>query len=153
MDNHTGSGAINREESSKPVYTLSIASGLSDIPSHSIRQYIDEGLLIPYKLESNRHLFSQNDIERLKVIRSLIRDNGLNFSGIRTLLAMIPCWAIRNCSKEDRLSCGAYDDNFKPCWLASEKGRFCKNENCRECAVYLTIESDGGIKSALKALI
>ena len=34
-----------------PVYTLGIASKLSGIPAHSIRQYIDRGLLIPYKLE------------------------------------------------------------------------------------------------------
>jgi DNA-binding transcriptional MerR regulator len=33
----------------------------SGIPVHSIRQYIDKGLIIPFKKESNRNLFSQVD--------------------------------------------------------------------------------------------
>ena len=52
---------IVEEQSSLPLYTLGIASQLSEIPAHSIRQYIDEGLIIPFKLESKRHLFSQQD--------------------------------------------------------------------------------------------
>ena len=105
MDSQKHLGEIVEEESSLPVYTLGIASQLSEIPAHSIRQYIDEGLIIPFKLESKRHLFSRNDIDRLKMIRSLVRDKGLNFSGVRALMAMIPCWRIRDCSEDDRKTC------------------------------------------------
>jgi MerR family transcriptional regulator/heat shock protein HspR len=138
---------------SKPVFTLAIASQLSGIPAHSIRQYIDEGLLIPYKLESRRHLFSQYDIDRLKLIRNLIREKGLNFAGVRTLLAMVPCWKVRNCPESVRYNCGAYSENFNPCWMASEKGSICKNESCRDCEVYHSIDLDSGIKSVLKDLL
>ena len=141
------------DQSSLPLYTLGIASQLSEIPAHSIRQYIDEGLIIPFKLKSKRHLFSQKDIERLKLIRSYIRDRGLNFSGVRALMAMIPCWSIRGCSEDDRSSCGAYTDNFQPCWEASEKGRLCRNENCRDCEVYHSLNIDTGIKTVLKSLL
>jgi MerR family transcriptional regulator/heat shock protein HspR len=144
---------IVEEESSLPVYTLGIASQLSEIPAHSIRQYIDEGLIIPFKLESKRHLFSRNDIDRLKMIRSLVRDKGLNFSGVRALMAMIPCWSIRDCSEDDRKTCGAYKDNFQPCWEASKKGMLCRNENCRECEVYHSLDIDSGIKTILKSLL
>jgi MerR family transcriptional regulator/heat shock protein HspR len=144
---------IVEEERNMPLYTMGIASQLSDIPAHSIRQYIDEGLIIPFKLESKRHLFSRNDIDRLKLIRSLIRDKGLNFSGVRALMAMIPCWSIRECPKDDRSSCGAYTENFQPCWEASEKGRLCRNENCRECEVYHSLDIDTGIKTVLKSLL
>lgn len=118
------------------VYTLGIASQLSGIPAHSIRQYISEGLLIPYKLETKRHLFSPYDIDRLKLIQHLIREKGLNFSGFRTLFASIPCWQVRDCPEAVRIACGAHSENFLPCWMASEKGSFCKNENCRTCKVY-----------------
>lgn len=144
---------IVEEQSSVPLYTLGIASQLSDIPSHSIRQYIDEGLIIPFKLESKRHLFSRNDIERLKLIKKLLRGRGLNFSGVRALMAMIPCWAIRECSEEDRSTCEAYSDNFQPCWEASEKGQKCKNENCRDCEVYHSLDGDSGIKATLKSIL
>ena len=137
----------------KPVFTLGIASQLSGIPAHSIRQYIDRGLLIPFKLNSKRHLFSPNDIERLKHIHVLIHEWGLNFAGIRALMAMIPCWAIRPCSENDRQSCNAYVDWHYPCWEASEKGRICKNENCRGCKVYKSISEEVDLKSVIKALI
>lgn len=153
MDPAERSGASLELSDNRPVYTLGMASQLAEIPSHSIRQYIDMGLLIPFKLESKRHLFSKNDIDRLKLIRGLIHDKGLNFAGVRSLMAMIPCWAIRDCPESDRKSCGAYTDNFVPCWEASEKGRLCKNENCRDCRVYHTPDLDGGIKEVLKTLL
>jgi MerR family transcriptional regulator/heat shock protein HspR len=141
------------EKSNMPLFTLGIAAQLSEIPAHSIRQYIDEGLIIPYKLESKRHLFSRKDIDRLQVIRALIHDRGLNFSGIRALTAMLPCWSIRDCSEDDRKSCGAYADDFQPCWNSSEKGRHCKNENCRDCVVYQSLDKDAGVKALIKTLL
>lgn len=137
----------------RPVYTLGIASQLSNIPAHSIRQYIDRGLLIPFKLDSNRHLFSPNDIRRLQHIHILIHEKGLNFAGIRAVMGMIPCWAIRKCSESDRAACNAYDDGSYPCWEASEKGRLCKNVDCRECAVYQRITTEIDLKSVIKELI
>ena len=142
-----------KSDEDKPVYTLGVASQLSEIPSHSIRQYVDKGLIIPFKLESNRHLFSQNDISRLKNIHVLIHDKGLNFAGIRALMAMTPCWALRKCPESERLSCNAYLENYDPCWEASKKGRMCRNENCRECDVYKCMSQDVDLKSVLRATI
>ncbi len=153
MNSSKLSGEAGALQTNRPVYTLGVASQLSDIPAHSIRQYIDMGLIIPFKLESGRHLFSQNDIDRLKTIQTLIRKNGLNFAGVRTLMATVPCWAIRDCSENDRSACEAYSENFQPCWEASEKGSLCKNENCRDCEVYRSLDSNGGIKPLLKTLL
>ncbi|MEN8226575.1 MAG: MerR family transcriptional regulator [Bacteroidota bacterium] len=140
-------------DTNRAVYTLGIASRLSNIPAHSIRQYVDRGLLIPFKLDSKRHLFSQNDISRLKHIHLLIHEKGLNFAGIRAMMSIVPCWAICHCSESDRHSCNAYNEDYHPCWEASEKGRMCKNENCRECDVYKTISKVVDLKSVIKALI
>ena len=143
----------NSVESTTPVYTLSITSGLSGIPVHSIRQYIDKGLIIPFKKESSRHLFSQVDILRLKYIHKLLEEDGLNIAGIRTLLALIPCWAIRQCSDKEREKCQAFQSNTYPCWEASEKGTLCKNTDCRECEVYGIVENYSDVKSFLKTII
>ena len=140
-------------ESTSPVYTLSTTSTLSGIPVHSIRQYIDKGLIIPFKKESSRNLFSQVDILRLKFIHKLLDEDGLNIAGIRTLLALIPCWAIRQCSAGEREKCQAYISETYPCWEASEKGTRCKNTNCRECDVYRIVENYPDVKSFLKTLI
>lgn len=140
-------------DDNKPVYTLGVASRLSEIPAHSIRQYIDMGLILPFKLKSKRHLFSPNDISRLKLIRELLHEKGLNFAGVRTLMAMFPCWALRDCPENERESCGAYNEDFCPCWEASDKGRICKNENCRDCKVYQSLDTESGIKSVLKEVL
>jgi len=140
-------------ESTTPVYTMSTISSLSGIPVHSIRQYIDKGLIIPFKKVSSRNLFSQVDILRLKYIHKLLDEDGLNIAGIRTLLALIPCWAITECSLAERQTCQAYHSNSYPCWEASEKGRLCKNTNCRECEVYRIVENYPDLKSFLKTLI
>ena len=143
----------NSITSTTPVYTLSVASNLSGIPVHSIRQYIDKGLMIPFKKESSRNLFSQVDILRLKYIHKLLEKNGLNIAGIRTLLALIPCWALRQCSDEERGKCQAYISETNPCWEASEKGTLCKNTNCRECDVYRSVENYTDVKSFLRTIL
>ena len=140
-------------ESTTPVYTLSTTSSLSGIPVHSIRQYIDKGLIIPFKKESNRNLFSQVDILRLKYIENLLNEDGLNIAGIRKLLSIIPCWTVRDCSKVEQEKCQAYQSDSYPCWEASEKGTLCKNTNCRECDVYRIVENYPDVKSFLKTLV
>jgi len=137
-------------DASKPVLTLGIISQLSGIPAHSVRQYIEKGLIIPYKQDSKRHLFCMNDVSRLKHIHSLIHDQGLNFSGIRSLLAMVPCWSIHSCTEQDREHCEAYSSNTAPCWEASNKGRICKNEECRECEAYTCLSHSMDIKSVIR---
>jgi MerR family transcriptional regulator/heat shock protein HspR len=106
--------------STTPVYTLSITSDISGIPVHSIRQYIDKGLIVPFRKESGRNLFSTVDIQRLKYINKLVDEDGLNIAGIRALIALIPCWAIRQCSTEEREKCEAYLSETYPCWEATE---------------------------------
>src|SRR4030042_6799995 len=143
----------NTVTSTTPVYTLSTTAELSGIPLHSIRQYIDRGLIIPYKKKSSRNLFSQVDILRLKYIHKLLNEGGLNIAGIRTLLSLIPCWAISKCTDEERKNCQAFYSDAYPCWEASEKGARCKNTNCRECKVYRIVEDYPDVKSFIKTLI
>ena len=139
--------------STSPVYTLSITASLSEIPVHSIRQYVDKGLIIPFKKESSRNLFSQVDILRLKYIHKLLDADGLNIAGIRTLLALIPCWAIRQCSDEEREKCQAFLSVTYPCWEASEKGTLYRNTNCRQCEVYGIAENYPDLKSFFRTII
>ncbi len=150
MNTQKKSSTKKEGEANRPLLTLSIVSQLSGIPAHSIRQYIEKGLLIPFKLNSKRHLFSHNDVNRLKHINILINEKGLNFAGISALLSMIPCWTIHGCSLNDRHNCNAYKADLIPCWEASEKGQHCKNENCRECEIYTSLSMSVDLKSVLK---
>lgn len=143
----------NSIDSTTPVFTLSTASVLSGIPVYSIRQYIDKGLIIPFKKQSSRNLFSQVDVLRLKFIHKLLDTGGLNIAGIKALFALVPCWALRHCSDVERKSCISFQSNSYPCWEASEKGTICKNTNCRECEVYRIVENYPDLKSFMKTIV
>jgi len=140
-------------QNTEPLYTLSVASRLSDTPQHSIRQYVHVGLLIPYKTKTNRHLFSNADISRLIWLRKYLGEKNLNFAGIKALLSLIPCWRIKGCDPKMRKDCEAYNTNELPCWEASNKGKECKNTDCRVCKVYQISESNLDIKTFLTEII
>ena len=137
----------------EPLFTLQIASKLSKTSVYSIRQYIDHGLIIPYRKKTNRHLFSQVDIARLQWIRKNLDEHGLNFAGIKTLFSLIPCWVIKPCSPDEYNNCNAYLSTALPCWAASDKSPKCKNSDCRVCDVYRFPEQTPDIKSFLKKFI
>lgn len=141
------------EKIDKPILTLGVCSQLSGVPTHSIQQYVNNALIIPFKLETNRHLFSQSDLVRLKNISFLLHEKGLNFAGIRSLMAMIPCWTITECPIEVRQKCGAFHADGLPCWEVSGKDRACRNNNCRECDVYTCLNTTPDLKSVLRKLL
>lgn len=137
-------------DSTEPIYTLSVASKLSNTSPHSIRQYIDKGLILPFKTKTNRHLFSEVDILRLHCIRKYLDEQGLNVAGIKALFSLVPCWVIKPCKKSDQKNCDAYNSISYPCWEASEKGPECKNSDCRTCDVYRIPEQCKDMKTMLR---
>ena len=140
-------------DKSEPLYTLSVVSRLSGDSVYTIQQWINKGLILPFKTASNRNLFSDIDVKRLQNIRALINEHGLNIAGIRALYALIPCWIVKPCTEKDRKACQAYDSTFYPCWEAEEKGPECKYADCRTCKVYHTPAETENIKSLLKKLL
>lgn len=149
MNQTSGNSAANNRD---PIYTLGIASKLSEISVHSIRQYIDNGLIIPHITNAKRHLFSQVDIKRLKCIKKQLSSMGLNFAGIKALYSLIPCWAFHPCSIETREKCESYYSVTVPCWEASNKGKECKNKDCRECDVYTFPEEYSDLKGVIRKI-
>ena len=138
------------QNDSTAIYTLGVVSKLSGIPVHSILQYINKGLIIPFKKVSRRNLFSDADISRLKYIRHLLEDRGLNIAGIRALMAHVPCWSIHKCSEKDRKNCEAYHSSMKPCWEVTVKGSRCKNIECRQCSIYIFPLNKNDLKYLVK---
>ncbi len=119
----------------EPVYTIGVAAAKLGISVHSLRQYEAEGLIIPFKTATGRRLYSDLEIKKIKCIKKMIQEEGLNFEGIRRLMALAPCWILRGCSKGHRDSCHAVVNTLKPCWATEEK---CHKPypSCRECPVY-----------------
>ena len=87
------------------------------ISTQTIRLYEVEGLLISYKSDAGTRWYSESDIEWIRALQGLL-DDGLNFAGIRRLLAQIPCWELKPCRLSDSAVCPARLDARLPCWLS-----------------------------------
>lgn len=141
---------IIRENDNSPVYTIGITANLTNTSVHALRTYEKRGIIIPHVTKSNRRLFSRSDVERIKCIRKHLDNDGLNIAGIKALLATIPCWLIKPCSKASQQSCDAFTNTMIPCWEAEHKAPECQDADCRECPVYRMGDSCGDVKSLNK---
>ena len=81
-----------------------------------LRLYEREGLLIPLKSPRGTRYYTQHDFLWIGTILRLVREARLNFAGIRRLLALLPCWEIRQCRFNRRFGCELIADASKPCW-------------------------------------
>jgi MerR family transcriptional regulator/heat shock protein HspR len=136
-----------------PVYTISSAAKILHISVHTLRMYEREGLIIPFRKNSNQRLYSDLDLERVRCIQRTINEDKINIEGIRRVLALLPCWAMIKCSANDRSSCEFYNSHTKPCWMINHNSNTCTDRECRECEVYQSFGSCSSIKEKLKVLL
>ncbi len=141
------------EIQNSPIYTISNAAKILEISVYTLRMYEREGLVIPFRKSSNQRLYSDKDLERIKCVINTINDIKINIEGIRRILALLPCWAIINCSKNDRLNCEFFNNYDKPCWMINHKNNICKDRVCRDCDVYKSFGNCASVKEKLKELL
>ena len=70
----------------RPVYVISIAAGLAGCHPRTLRIYEEEGLLEPVRTQTNIRLYSDDDLHRVRVIRYLTQERGVNLAGMKLLL-------------------------------------------------------------------
>ena len=79
---------MNKKNEQKRSYHISTVSRMFEIHPQTLRLYEREGLLRPSRSEKNTRLYSEKDLEQLRVILSLTRDLGVNLAGIEVILNM-----------------------------------------------------------------
>ena len=72
-------------EPDDPVYPLNVVCRLLDMHYWTVHEVIEEGLINFKKIKKKRKLFSRNDVKRLKYIKYLIEDRGVNIKGIKVI--------------------------------------------------------------------
>ncbi len=72
----------------EPVYLISVVSKILNIHPQTLRQYEREGLIKPSRTEGRMRLYSQRNIDELKLILSLVRDLGVNLAGVEIVLQL-----------------------------------------------------------------
>ena len=74
--------------SDQPVYTIRIAAQMVGVHQQTLRTYEREGLLTPARSAGRQRLYSDDDIARLRVIRRLIDELGVNLAGADIILRL-----------------------------------------------------------------
>lgn len=90
----TGNGFLRRDDLTRPRYIISIAAELASCHPRTLRIYEEEGLLAPQR-RNNLRLYSEADIQRVRIIRFLTRRQGVNLAGVRVILQLEALGKIR----------------------------------------------------------
>ena len=72
----------------EPVYVISVASKLVDLPIWTLRQLDKAGVVCPKRVGKKSRLYSLKDIKKLEYVHYLMEEKRVNVSGIRIILEM-----------------------------------------------------------------
>jgi MerR family transcriptional regulator, heat shock protein HspR len=70
----------------RPRYMISVAAELVGMHPQTLRMYEQKGLVQPQRTAGNTRLYSEADLERLRLIQRLTTQLGLNLAGVEAVL-------------------------------------------------------------------
>jgi MerR family transcriptional regulator, heat shock protein HspR len=72
----------------RPRYMISVAAELVGMHPQTLRIYESKGLIRPNRTAGNTRLYSEADLERLRLIQQLTNELGLNLAGVEQVLRL-----------------------------------------------------------------
>jgi MerR family transcriptional regulator, heat shock protein HspR len=72
----------------RPRYMISVAAEIVGMHPQTLRMYEQKGLVRPGRTPGNTRLYSERDLERLKLIQRLTTELGLNLAGVEIVLGL-----------------------------------------------------------------
>ncbi len=70
----------------RPRYMISVAAEFVGMHPQTLRMYEQKGLVRPKRTAGNTRLYSEADLERLRLIQKLTTQLGLNLAGVEAVL-------------------------------------------------------------------
>jgi DNA-binding transcriptional MerR regulator len=70
------------------LYFISMAARMLDMHPQTLRKYERLGLVTPTRTIGSMRVYSQEELERLKLIKHLVEEAGVNLAGVQRLLAI-----------------------------------------------------------------
>jgi len=72
----------------RPLYMISVAAELVGMHPQTLRMYEAKGLVRPGRTPGGTRLYSEADLERLRLIQRLTTELGLNLAGVEHVLRL-----------------------------------------------------------------
>ena len=71
------------------LYFISVAARMLGMHPQTLRKYERLGLVQPTRTIGSMRLYSKEELERLKAIKRLVDDGGINLAGVQRLLEVV----------------------------------------------------------------
>jgi MerR family transcriptional regulator, heat shock protein HspR len=68
------------------LYLISVAARMLDMHPQTLRKYERLGLVRPLRTLGSMRVYSPDELERLRVIKQLVDEEGINLAGVQRLL-------------------------------------------------------------------
>ena len=76
------------ETSDRPIYMISVAAELVGMHPQTLRIYETKGRVRPHRTPGGTRLYSEADVERLRIVQRLTSELGLNLAGVELVLRL-----------------------------------------------------------------
>jgi MerR family transcriptional regulator/heat shock protein HspR len=70
------------------LYYISVAARMLGMHPQTLRKYERLGLVQPTRTIGSMRLYSRGELKRLKIIKRLVEDGGINLAGVQRLLSI-----------------------------------------------------------------
>src|SRR5688572_23781783 len=70
------------------LYLISTAAERLDMHPQTLRKYERLGLIRPHRTLGSMRVYTDEELERLRLIKTLVDDAGINLAGVRRLLSI-----------------------------------------------------------------
>jgi MerR family transcriptional regulator/heat shock protein HspR len=75
-------------DGTRPIYMISVAAQLVGMHPQTLRMYETKGLVRPERTPGGTRLYSEADVERLRIVQRLTTELGLNLAGVELVLRL-----------------------------------------------------------------
>ena len=81
--------STNNQFRDEPCFVISVAARIVGVHAQTLRHYERVGLIWPSRTGGRQRLYSMADIDRLRRLKSLTEDMGLNLAGAEVALKLM----------------------------------------------------------------
>ena len=73
----------------EPCFVISVAAKILGLRTQTLRYYERIGLIEPFRSQGNQRVFSRRDIDRVKKLRTMVDDIGVNLAGVEVIMGLL----------------------------------------------------------------
>ena len=77
-----------KSRETEPCYVISVAAKIVGVHAQTLRYYERAGLVQPSRSRGNQRLYSEEDLDRLRQIKTMVDDLGINLAGTEVILRL-----------------------------------------------------------------